>query len=536
MKISAVILVFIILLAATLRLWNLGGNPPAAYGDEISFAWNAWSILKTGADEYGQVFPLQFRAFDDYKAPVPVYLLVPFLKVFGLNTFAVRLPIALFALATIYMTYLLGKELLDQKTGLLAALLLAISPWHMHLSRGFFESTLALMFFVSAIYFFVKAQKQRNNLVISGLLFAVTLYTYFTPRILLMLFVPCLAWWGRKWVFSHKKIVSISLIMVTVLILPLLKMSLFDQGLTRINKLTVTRDERIKKLVIDSRNSVTSPGAVKRLLHNRPIYWAQDVVNDYLEHFSLNFWYLYGDNSLRYFLGQMGMFYLLEMPFLVVGLPLLWKKQPAFWLIGIWLMLAPIPAAIAGRPFAVRSLALLPAPFFIVAVGLKSVWEMTNKTYLANLLKAAIVSGFALSLGYYLVRYHLEYPTYAATWWGWENKAAIDLALKEQDRYDQIFISNFYTGAELALAYYTTYDPVAYRQAKTEQVTLADGREFVKMGKFYIGSLDIDEKRMFEGILPSRSLYIARPEEVAGNEMIVAPDDKRVLFYIYRTE
>lgn len=532
----AVLLVSIIILAAILRIWSLGENPPAAYGDEISFAWNAWSILKTGADEYGQPFPLQFRAFDDYKAPIPVYLLVPFLKLFGLSTFAVRLPVALFAVATVYITYLLGKKLMSGKNGLLAALLLAISPWHLHLSRGYFESTLALFFFVSAIYCFVKSREKRHYLVLSGLLFAATLYTYFTPRILLVLFIPYLLWWGRKWVFDNKKLVGTSMVVLIVLTLPLLKLSLFNQGLSRINKLAISRDEKLKKLVVDTRNSVASPEIIKRVLHNRPIYWIRDVTNDYLEHFSLNFWYLYGDSSLRYFFGQMGMFYLFELPFFVVGLAVLWKKPQTFWLIAGWLMFAPIPAAVAGRPFAVRSLAMLPAPFFIVAAGLITVWDKINKTYTTNMIKVIILGGFALSLGYYLVRYHLEYPTYAATWWGWENKAAIDLALKEQDRYDQIFISNFYTGAELALAYYTAYDPVAYRQAKAEQVTLADGREFVKMGKFYVGSLDIDENRKAEGIIPPRSLYIARPEEVAGDEMIVAPDDKRVLFYIYRTE
>ena len=43
----------------------------------------AYSILKTGRDEYGSPFPLLFRSFDDYKAPIPVYLLVPVFKFFG---------------------------------------------------------------------------------------------------------------------------------------------------------------------------------------------------------------------------------------------------------------------------------------------------------------------------------------------------------------------------------------------------------------------------------------------------------------------
>ena len=200
-------MILIVGLALILRVYNLGSNPPSVYGDEQSFAWNAWNILKTGTDEYGTPWPLQFRAFDDYKAPIPVYLLVPFLSFGGLQTFVVRLPVALFGTATVYLLYLLVKQFdlnkqRSEKIALVSALLLAISPWHLHLSRGYFESTIALFFFVSAIYFFVKAREKNNYLSYSSLFFVLTLYTYFTPRIVILLFIPFLLWWGKDWVFK----------------------------------------------------------------------------------------------------------------------------------------------------------------------------------------------------------------------------------------------------------------------------------------------------------------------------------------------
>ncbi|MEK7165183.1 MAG: glycosyltransferase family 39 protein, partial [Patescibacteria group bacterium] len=180
---STIFLLAVIFVAFVMRSQNLGNNPPAAYGDEISFAWNAWNILKTGTDEYGVPYPLQFRAFDDYKAPIPVYILVPFLRALGLNTFAVRFPVVLFSVATIWITYLLGKRLINGKIGLIAAFLLTISSWHLHLSRGFFESTISLFFFVTATYFFVEAKDDLRKLIFSAIFFALTLYSYFTPRI-----------------------------------------------------------------------------------------------------------------------------------------------------------------------------------------------------------------------------------------------------------------------------------------------------------------------------------------------------------------
>jgi len=537
-------IVLIVGLALVLRIYNLGSNPASAYGDEQSFAWNAWSILKTGADEYGTPWPLQFRAFDDYKAPVPVYLLVPFLAAGGLQTFVVRLPVALFGTATVYLLCLLVKQLdvnnkRSEKTALASSLLLAISPWHLHLSRGYFESTIAVFFFMAAIYFFMLAREKSRYLIFSALFFILTFYTYFTPRMVILLFIPFLLWWGRDWIFKAKQQLIYAAVLFIVLVLPLVKVSLFDKGLSRIDKLTTTRNEQIVREVERDRNSANSPQIIKTLLHNRPLYWLRTVVSDYIEHFSVNFLFLYGDSSLRYGIGNFGMLYLVTWPFFLIGFPVLFvKKRKLFWLLVGWLTIVPIPAALVGRPFAVRSLALVPALAIVTSFGITWVYDqlqISKKTW-----ARAFLFGFSfllvLNSGYYLLRYHLEYPSYAATWWGWENKTALDLAFQEEKNYDQIFLSNFYSGMDLAFAYYTAADPIKFRESKENIITLADNRQQVQLGKFYIGSLDIDATRLKAGILPLRTLYIGRPEEADSSETINAPDDGRVLFKIYRTQ
>lgn len=536
MKTATKLIVAILFLALFLRIFNLDANPPAVYGDELSFAWNGWNILKTGTDEYGTPFPLLFRAFDDYKAPIPVYLLVPFLHIFGLNPFAVRLPVVLFSIITIYFLYLLVKKLLNEKIAIIAALLLTISPWHMHLSRGYFETTIALAFFIAALYFFISGKNKPINLYISAILFNATLYSYLTPRIMLLFFIPFLFWWGKEWIYDNKRAVLCFFIILFGLALPLIKSSFFDGGSARIGKLTQARNEKIKIAIIGARNSSKSYDLVKKVLHNKGVYWLREMINDYVEHFSPQFLFLYGDSSLRYGLGNRGMLYLIELPFLLIGLyHLFTRHRSIFYLLIGWLLIAPIPSAIVGKPFAVRSLVLLPVLLIGVSVGLVSIWEKYKRHKVIKPLLFLIPIIFIVSLSCYLVRYHLEYPDYAATWWGWENKAAIDVAVKDQDQYEHIFLSNYYTGVDLAFAFYTKQDPLSFRKAKENVVMFADNRGQIQFNKFYIGSLDIDADRMKQGILPPKTLYIARPEEVASDEVIRAPDDGRVLFYIYRT-
>src|SRR5690349_16082688 len=86
-----ILLLLITFLGGFLRLYKNTINPPGLNGDEISMAYDAYSILKTGKDQYGKFLPLTFRSVDDYKNPVPVYLMVLPIKIFGLNDFSVRL-------------------------------------------------------------------------------------------------------------------------------------------------------------------------------------------------------------------------------------------------------------------------------------------------------------------------------------------------------------------------------------------------------------------------------------------------------------
>src|SRR3989337_2213889 len=129
----------ILILAAFLRLWSLSTNPPHLTPDEASLGYNAYSILKTVRDEYGELLPIIFKSFGDYKPGLYVYLTVPFVAFLGLTEFAVRLPSAM---AGIFAAWLLYKivELLFAKQNhqtqvtshksltSIAALLLAISP------------------------------------------------------------------------------------------------------------------------------------------------------------------------------------------------------------------------------------------------------------------------------------------------------------------------------------------------------------------------------------------------------------------------
>jgi len=71
------IIIVVILVSSILRLWMLSKVPPSLTPDEAALGYNAYSILKTGHDEYGKFLPIIFKSFGDYKPGLYVYLTVP---------------------------------------------------------------------------------------------------------------------------------------------------------------------------------------------------------------------------------------------------------------------------------------------------------------------------------------------------------------------------------------------------------------------------------------------------------------------------
>ena len=112
---SAIFISSIFLLATILRLWQLGTVPVSPDWDEAAIGYNAYSLLSTGKDEFGKTFPLVFRSFNDYKPPLYIYLTMPSIAIFGLNTWSVRLPSALMGILAVIGTYYLVVELLKSQ-------------------------------------------------------------------------------------------------------------------------------------------------------------------------------------------------------------------------------------------------------------------------------------------------------------------------------------------------------------------------------------------------------------------------------------
>src|SRR5690349_14681775 len=119
------VLLLIVILGSFFRLWKLGSVPVSLFGDELDVGYHAYSILKTGQDYSGNFMPLHFQSLAEWRTPLYLYSAVPTVAAFGINAWGVRLPAALFGIATIPMLYLLVKELVAKDKKLIPLALFA---------------------------------------------------------------------------------------------------------------------------------------------------------------------------------------------------------------------------------------------------------------------------------------------------------------------------------------------------------------------------------------------------------------------------
>ena len=210
------LIILILLIGFILRVWNINNNPPALYGDELTIVYDAYSILKIGHDQTGEFLPLTF-SMGAGRPAVYVYASIPFVALFGPTAIGVRALSILSGLGIIFLLYLLGKKLFNEKIGLAVAIIAAFSPWDISLSRGGFEAHFGLLLSLLGIYFFTKAKERSVLYIFSAICFGLTWHTYPTYKVSLILFLPLLVWFiGKDIVASGRRNFFIGLAIVII--------------------------------------------------------------------------------------------------------------------------------------------------------------------------------------------------------------------------------------------------------------------------------------------------------------------------------
>jgi len=439
----------IVLVAAVLRLYQLGDNPPGLFCDEASIQYDAYLVLHTGADRWGVHLPFYFKSFGDYESPLFIYVSMPIVALLGLNPIADRLEAALFGIGAVALLYPLAMELFRRRdAALLSTAVLAISSWHILYSHVAFEAISMPFFYVLAPYLFLTALRRRHTLLYYGSFVAwgLSLYTYHVPRLETPVFLGCMLLIYYRDLLRWKRPTLIGIVIFVVLSIPL--------GIS-----ILTGDATARFALI---------GVFSQGLHGWALVSA--LYNNYIQHYSIWFLFIFGstpgDPVLRGYIMGMGALYWTQFPFLLVGMAglLARRDRTALFVLACLFLVYPIGGTLTSGGAEVRDMFGVVPFSLITGYGLALSWRWLRTVAPRPRWQPYVTAGglgvgvalLAISLTQLWSLFYVNYERTSAGYWGWQGGPAEIIAYfkKVEPRYDDLLMTGLFNEPEIFFPIY----------------------------------------------------------------------------------
>ncbi len=460
----------IFLLAASLRFYKLSEFPVGFHIDEAILGYTAYSLILTGKDTNNNFYPMYTEVFGD-NLPTGYHILTMLpVKLFGLTELATRFVGAFFGSITVFAVFFLAFSIFrDKKISLLTALLVALSPWHVSLSRGSSEAEVALFFiilgFACVIHSFNIQQKKYLLYGTVGLL--VSYFFYHTPRI----FVPILYgslmlvffYWGKiikqykVWLLGSFFIIGMSALLL-VFVLP--------GGSSRFNQISIFSFPETKLVMEEQIREDGVMGAqtlLTRVFHNKVISYFLTFTSNYFDYFTANFLFIKGGLPAIFTVPQMGLVYIVELPFFIFGFVLLSiSKKTLYKTPLVWLLLSPVVASftVDDIPNIRRAAVMIPAIEMIVAYGF---FNVIKDSFWKKTITYVWVIFLLLNFFYFLHQYFFHQPIHR-NWYRNDGFAQMIKTIKNSyTSVDKIIVTKNAGGIYPLVLFYMQYDPRMYQ-------------------------------------------------------------------------
>lgn len=521
------LLFFVVLLAFLLRVVDVDKNPPSLSWDEVSIGYNAYSILKTGRDEHGKFLPLDaFFAYGDYKPPAAIYLTVPSVAVFGLNELAVRFPSVFLGTLTIFIFYFLVHELFGEKIleiknyklkiATIATILMAISPWHIQLSRAGWEANIALFFVTLGAYLMLRAREKTWLWIVAFLPFIGSIYTFNSARYFAPVFALALLIYCRVHAIKNKKNIVLGIVISTLALLPILPHIFSPQSRLRFAEVSIFTELSVIETA-NKRTATDGNAWWAKALHNRRLAYAKNYLTHFLDHFEPWFLFLRGDGNPKFSTQDVGQMYLVEAPLLLAGAYALALHSPrVFILLLFWIFAAIAPAAVARQtPHALRIENSLPAWLTFIAYGIVSIQSGIKRSKVKALVLSLIALGYVANAFYFFHGYATHYAREYSGEWQYGYKEAVSYVESVKDRYDNVVMTDRLGRPYMYVLFYSRFNPAYYQKIYKNESTDAAG--FYHNDGFGQYSFVVESPADFKG----NTLYVLRPNRVPENARVL---------------
>ncbi len=453
---SLILLILFSILSVGLFLYRLTSSPPCLNADEATNAYDAYSILKTGKDQYGNFLPLRFKSFGDYKLPLLTYLAVYWIKIFGLTEFGIRmvnLPFVFFFPIIIYFFVL---ELFNKKNiALIASFIGAFSPGLQLLGRQAHEGYMTAFFLTLTFYFFVVFIKKRGslNFLFFILSFFFSLFGYHSTRL----------WAGLIFLIFiylfYKKKINFSYLLVLLSILGFFIFTDIKNTPSRIKNLLFFNNIGFNLKI----NELRAEGG-NRLFYNKLTVGIKEIVFQYLSYFSPQFLVINGDENIRFGFPGLSPITPFEYLFIFIGLYYLFKNKEKWrYFILTLFLFSPLSGALSWAGLSITRTIFIFVPITIT-VSYGVFYFFKEKKYFYFAFFGILVYLFFL---FYSWDFYLNhYPKRAAVLRSWQcgYKELTSYIKENYHNFDKFYITKKNGQPYIFLLFYLKYDPLRYQK------------------------------------------------------------------------
>ena len=459
---SKFLLILIIAIGFVLRFYRLGEVPLGFHQDEISQAYNSFSMLKTGQDRYGKSLPVLFRSFGSYQPPIYTYITPLPIALFGNTIFAARSTSALFGVLTVLITYLIVEMLSNKKykenLALLTSFTVAISPWAIHFSRRVVEGNLGLFFFLLSFYFFIKSLKNIKFLIPASFVLGLSTHAYYSERLIAVIFLPFFLFYFRKYFLKYKKMVVFDILLFGLTLL--------------LHVVTVFSGAFTARL-----DQVGTAGQGKLFF--------VEFVKHFVNYLSPKYLFSDAGSGIARVSPDLGVFFnWMVVPFLI-GLYFFTKyiNKEYFKFLTIFFVICLIPVSMTGDIFyPLRALEYFWLLSIIISIGIYEIClQIKNKLIIWPLFSSLII----LSLGFFYVSYFVLFQ-HETTESAGNTYLTLSGKLEEYKDYKIVLDSTRDPAAGLRIAYFRSYDPKKLQVSLKSQMESQYYDIFVNNNETYV--------------------------------------------------
>lgn len=418
-KSTKVFLILIFILALFLRFWKLDIYPEAPDEDELAAGYYGYSLTNAGTDEYGHKLPLYFESAGDYKYGLLFYLETIPVRIFGLNAAATRSVSALAGSLSVIAVFFLAVEVFKkEKYGLLSAFVLAVNPTHIHFSRVAYSNITGALLATLSILFYLKWIKGGGwrSCLASFAMFLLAIYTYQAERI----FLPAVFILIPIFLYKHiypKNIKKILFPIAAVLIVFLSFVPPVSRARSQNLSILIDQPMITEQLGEDG----VGGGSIleSRIFHNKLANFSLGLFNRLFSYYDPGF--LFSEISVesqRHSTPGVGLLYLIEAPFILLGFLFLFKyvKDNTKYIPLILLFAAPLAAVAVLEPGSTtRAIFIVYSFSLITAMGIFAFLDILKKyrKFAISIIGLLYLANFLYFTHQYLIHKVYHHPWYS---------------------------------------------------------------------------------------------------------------------------